>query len=241
MSQVKYNRIILKISGEALAGEKGTGIDPTVIKKLAQEIKLVHEMGVQIGVVCGGGNMWRGETGAKLGMERAQADYMGMLATIMNGLALQDGLETAGVKTRLQTSISMRQVAEPYIRRVAISHMEKNRVVIFGGGTGNPYFSTDTTAALRAAEINADVILMAKNGVDGVYTADPNLDPSAKKFAELTQLDMISKGLQVMDRTASSLSMDTHIPLIVFNVNTPGNIKRVVEGENIGTIIRGDK
>ena len=166
---------------------------------------------------------------------------MGMLATIMNGLALQDGLETAGVQTRLQTSISMRQVAEPYIRRVAISHMEKNRVVIFGGGTGNPYFSTDTTAALRAAEINADVILMAKNGVDGVYTADPNLDPSAKKFAELTQLDMISKGLQVMDRTASSLSMDTHIPLIVFNVNTPGNIKRVVEGENIGTIIRGDK
>lgn len=241
MSQVKYNRIILKISGEALAGEKGTGIDPTVIKKLAHEIKLVHEMGVQIGVVCGGGNMWRGETGAKLGMERAQADYMGMLATIMNGLALQDGLETAGVQTRLQTSISMRQVAEPYIRGVAISHMEKNRVVIFGGGTGNPYFSTDTTAALRAAEINADVILMAKNGVDGVYTADPNLDPSAKKFAELTQLDMISKGLQVMDRTASSLSMDTHIPLIVFNVNTPGNIKRVVEGENIGTIIRGDK
>ena len=241
MSQVKYHRIILKISGEALAGEKGTGIDPTVIKKLAHEIKLVHDMGVQIGVVCGGGNMWRGETGAKLGMERAQADYMGMLATIMNGLALQDGLDTAGVPTRLQTSISMRQVAEPYIRRVAISHMEKNRVVIFGGGTGNPYFSTDTTAALRAAEINADVILMAKNGVDGVYTADPNLDPSAKKFAELTQLDMISKGLQVMDRTASSLSMDTHIPLIVFNVNTPGNIKRVVEGENIGTIIRGDK
>ncbi|MCD5500370.1 UMP kinase [Lactobacillus delbrueckii] len=241
MSQVKYTRIILKISGEALAGEKGTGIDPTVIKKLAHEIKLVHEMGVQIGVVCGGGNMWRGETGAKLGMERAQADYMGMLATIMNGLALQDGLESAGVQTRLQTSISMRQVAEPYIRRVAISHMEKNRVVIFGGGTGNPYFSTDTTAALRAAEINADVILMAKNGVDGVYTSDPNLDPSAKKFAELTQLDMISKGLQVMDRTASSLSMDTHIPLIVFNVNTPGNIKRVVEGENIGTIIRGDK
>lgn len=241
MSQVKYNRIILKISGEALAGEKGTGIDPTVIKKLAHEIKLVHDMGVQVGVVCGGGNMWRGETGAKLGMERAQADYMGMLATIMNGLALQDGLETAGVQTRLQTSISMRQVAEPYIRRVAISHMEKNRVVIFGGGTGNPYFSTDTTAALRAAEINADVILMAKNGVDGVYTADPNLDPSAKKFAELTQMDMIAKGLQVMDRTASSLSMDTHIPLIVFNVNTPGNIKRVVEGENIGTIIRGDK
>ena len=241
MSQVKYHRIILKVSGEALAGEKGTGIDPTVIKKLAQEIKLVHDMGVQVGIVCGGGNMWRGETGAKLGMERAQADYMGMLATIMNGLALQDGLESVGVSTRLQTSISMRQVAEPYIRRVAISHLEKNRVVIFGGGTGNPYFSTDTTAALRAAEINADVILMAKNGVYGVYTADPKLHPDAKKFHELSQLDMISKGLQVMDRTASSLSMDTHIPLIVFNVNTPGNIKRVVEGENIGTIIRGDK
>lgn len=241
MSQVKYHRIILKVSGEALAGEKGTGIDPTVIKKLAREIKLVHDMGVQVGIVCGGGNMWRGETGAKLGMERAQADYMGMLATIMNGLALQDGLESVGVPTRLQTSISMRQVAEPYIRRVAISHLEKNRVVIFGGGTGNPYFSTDTTAALRAAEINADVILMAKNGVDGVYTADPKLHPDAKKFHELSQLDMISKGLQVMDRTASSLSMDTHIPLIVFNVNTPGNIKRVVEGENIGTIIRGDK
>ncbi|MGM9910664.1 MAG: UMP kinase [Lacticaseibacillus absianus] len=241
MSQVKYHRIILKVSGEALAGEKGTGIDPTVIKKLAQEIKLVHDMGVQVGIVCGGGNMWRGETGAKLGMERAQADYMGMLATIMNGLALQDGLESVGVSTRLQTSISMRQVAEPYIRRVAISHLEKNRVVIFGGGTGNPYFSTDTTAALRAAEINADVILMAKNGVDGVYTADPKLHPDAKKFHELSQLEMISKGLQVMDRTASSLSMDTHIPLIVFNVNTPGNIKRVVEGENIGTIIRGDK
>ena len=241
MSQVKYHRIILKVSGEALAGEKGTGIDPTVIKKLAQEIKLVHDMGVQVGIVCGGGNMWRGETGAKRGMERAQADYMGMLATIMNGLALQDGLESVGVSTRLQTSISMRQVAEPYIRRVAISHLEKNRVVIFGGGTGNPYFSTDTTAALRAAEINADVILMAKNGVDGVYTADPKLHPDAKKFHELSQLDMISKGLQVMDRTASSLSMDTHIPLIVFNVNTPGNIKRVVEGENIGTIIRGDK
>lgn len=241
MSQVKYHRIILKVSGEALAGEKGTGIDPTVIKKLAQEIKLVHDMDVQVGIVCGGGNMWRGETGAKLGMERAQADYMGMLATIMNGLALQDGLESVGVPTRLQTSISMRQVAEPYIRRVAISHLEKNRVVIFGGGTGNPYFSTDTTAALRAAEINADVILMAKNGVDGVYTADPKLHPDAKKFHELSQLDMISKGLQVMDRTASSLSMDTHIPLIVFNVNTPGNIKRVVEGENIGTIIRGDK
>ncbi|MCT7858699.1 MAG: UMP kinase, partial [Lactobacillus crispatus] len=173
MSQVKYKRVILKISGEALAGDKGTGINPTVIGHLAKEIKSVHDLGVEIGIVCGGGNMWRGETGAKLGMERAQADYMGMLATIMNGLALQDGLEKIGVPTRMQTSIEMRQIAEPYIRRRALRHLEKGRVVIFGGGTGNPYFSTDTTAALRAAEIGADVILMAKNGVDGVYSADP--------------------------------------------------------------------
>ena len=241
MSQVKYKRVVLKISGEALAGEKGFGIDPKVIKHLADEIKSVHELGVQIGVVCGGGNMWRGVTGAKLGMERAQADYMGMLATIMNGLALQDGLENDGVPTRMQTSIEMRQVAEPYIRRRALRHLEKGRVVIFGGGTGNPYFSTDTTAALRAAEIGADVILMAKNGVDGVYSSDPNVDSNAKKFSELTQLDIIAKNLKVMDRTASSLSMDTDIPLIVFNVNKPGNIKRVVNGENIGTIIRGNK
>jgi uridylate kinase len=241
MSQVKYKRVILKISGEALAGEKGFGIDPKVIKHLADEIKSVHELGVQIGVVCGGGNMWRGVTGAKLGMERAQADYMGMLATIMNGLALQDGLENDGVPTRMQTSIEMRQIAEPYIRRRALRHLEKGRVVIFGGGTGNPYFSTDTTAALRAAEIGADVILMAKNGVDGVYSADPKVDPEAKKYSELTQLDIIAKNLKVMDRTASSLSMDTDIPLIVFNVNKPGNIKRVVTGENIGTIIRGNK
>lgn len=241
MSQVKYKRIILKVSGEALAGEEGVGINPTVIAHLAKEIKAVHDMGVEVGVVCGGGNMWRGETGAKLGMERAQADYMGMLATIMNGLALQDGLEHVGVPTRLQTSIEMRQVAEPYIRRKAIRHLEKNRVVIFGGGTGNPYFSTDTTAALRAAEIGADVILMAKNGVDGVYSADPKLDPSAKKYAELTQLDLIAKNLKVMDRTASSLSMDTDIPLVVFNINEPGNIKKVVQGENIGTVIEGGK
>jgi uridylate kinase len=241
MTEVKYRRVVLKISGEALAGDKGTGIDPAVISHLAEEIKTVHDLGVEIGIVCGGGNMWRGETGAKLGMERSQADYMGMLATIMNGLALQDGLEHVGVPTRLQTSIEMRQIAEPYIRRKAIRHLEKGRVVIMGGGTGNPYFSTDTTAALRAAEIDADVILMAKNGVDGVYTADPKLDPSATKYNELTQLDVIAKDLKVMDRTASSLSMDTNIPLIVFNVNTEGNIKRVVLGENIGTVIEGGK
>lgn len=241
MEQLKYKRIILKISGEALAGDKGFGINPVVIKSLAEEIKTVHALGVQIGIVCGGGNMWRGKTGADLGMERAQADYMGMLATIMNGLALQDGLENVQVPTRLQTSIEMRQVAEPYIRRRALRHLEKGRIVIFGGGTGNPYFSTDTTAALRAAEIDADVILMAKNGVDGVYSADPKTHPEAKKFAELTQLDLIDKNLQVMDRTASSLSMDTNIPLVVFNVNKPGNIKRVVLGQQIGTVIRGNK
>ena len=234
MSQLKYKRVILKVSGEALAGSEGRGINPEVIAHLAMEVKKIHDMGVQIGIVCGGGNMWRGETGANLGMERAQADYMGMLATIMNGLALQDALENLGVPTRVQTSIEMRQIAEPYIRRKAIRHLEKGRVVIFGGGTGNPYFSTDTTAALRAAEINADVILMAKNGVDGVYSADPKIYPEAVKFDELTQLDIIAKDLKVMDRTASSLSMDNNIPLIVFNVNEAGNIKKVIEGENIG-------
>ncbi|APT17875.1 MULTISPECIES: UMP kinase [Amylolactobacillus] len=241
MSDIKYKRVILKVSGEALAGKDGFGINPEVIKDLAEEIKTVHSMGVQIAIVCGGGNIWRGETGAKMGMDRAQADYMGMLATVMNGLALQDGLEHAGVPTRVQTSIEMRQVAEPYIRRRAVRHLEKGRVVIFSGGTGNPYFSTDTTAALRAAEIEADVILMAKNNVDGVYSADPKVDPDAVKFEELTQLDIINKDLRVMDRTASSLSMDTEIPLIVFNMNEPGNIKKVVLGENIGTTIRGDK
>lgn len=241
MKNVKYDRIILKVSGEALAGSEGFGIKPEVIKELAEEIKSVHELGVQIGIVCGGGNIWRGETGAKMGMERAQADYMGMLATIMNGLALQDGLENVGVPTRVQTSIDMRQVAEPYIRRRAIRHLEKGRVVIFSGGTGSPYFSTDTTAALRAAEIDADVILMAKNNVDGVYSADPAKDPKAIKFEELTQLEVINKDLGVMDRTASSLSLDTEIPLIVFNINEPGNIRKVVLGENIGTTIRGDK
>ncbi|EEW51590.1 UMP kinase [Lactobacillus iners] len=241
MSQLKYKRVILKVSGEALAGSEGRGINPEVIAHLAMEVKKIHDMGVQIGIVCGGGNMWRGETGANLGMERAQADYMGMLATIMNGLALQDALENLGVPTRVQTSIEMRQIAEPYIRRKAIRHLEKGRVVIFGGGTGNPYFSTDTTAALRAAEINADVILMAKNGVDGVYSADPKIYPEAVKFDELTQLDIIAKDLKVMDRTASSLSMDNNIPLIVFNVNEAGNIKKVIEGENIGTVIKGGK
>jgi len=237
MPDIKYKRVILKVSGEALAGEKGFGINPPVIKKIAEQIKSVHDLGVQVAIVCGGGNIWRGETGAEMGMDRAQADYMGMMATVMNGLALQDGLEHIGVPTRVQTSIEMRQVAEPYIRRKAIRHLEKGRVVIFAGGTGNPYFSTDTTSVLRAAEIEADVILMAKNNVDGVYSADPKKDPSAKKYSKLTQLDLINKNLGVMDTTASSLSMDNNIPLIVFNLNKAENIKKVVQGENIGTII----
>ncbi|MFD1672839.1 UMP kinase [Agrilactobacillus yilanensis] len=241
MANIKYNRIVLKVSGEALAGTDGFGIKPHVISQLAEQLKEVTALGVQVSIVCGGGNIWRGETGAELGMERSQADYMGMLATVMNALALQDSLEHLDVPTRVQTSIEMRQIAEPYIRRKAIRHLEKGRVVIFAGGTGNPYFSTDTTAALRAAEIDADVILMAKNDVDGVYSADPKKDPTAKKFSELTQLDVINKNLGVMDSTASSLSMDTDIPLVVFNINEPGNIKRVVQGEKIGTTIQGGK
>lgn len=241
MSEIKYHRVVLKLSGEALAGETSFGIHPPVIKQISEQIKQIHDLGVQVGIVVGGGNIWRGETGAELGMDRAQADSMGMLATIMNGLALQDGLEHLGVEVRVQTSIEMRQVAEPYIRRRAIHHLEKGRVVIFAGGTGNPYFSTDSAAALRAAEIGADVILMAKNNVDGVYNADPNKDPNAEKFDELTQLDIINKGLKVMDSTASSLSMDNDIPFVVFNMQERGNIERVVKGEKIGTTIRGGK
>src|SRR5690625_93927 len=239
MKKPIYKRVILKLSGEAIAGDQGFGIDPATIKTLAEEIKEVHELGVELAIIVGGGNIWRGQTGEAMGMDRAQADYIGMLATVMNGLALQDGLENIDVPTRVQTAISMAEVAEPYIRRRAIRHLEKGRVVIFTGGTGSPYFSTDTTAALRAAEINADVIMMAKNNVDGVYSADPNIDKNAVKFDELTYLDVINKSLNVMDSTASSLSMDNEIPLVVFKLNERGNIKRVVLGEKIGTNIRG--
>lgn len=237
MGQAKYKRIVLKLSGEAMAGGDGFGIDPQTIAVMAKEIKEVHDLGVEIAIVVGGGNIWRGVTGEELGMERAQADYMGMLATVMNALALQDVLENSGVPTRVASAIEMREIAETYIRRKTIRHLEKGRVVIFAAGTGNPYFSTDTLSALRAAEINADVILMAKNDVDGVYDRDPNVNKDAQKFETLSHLDVISKGLQVMDATASSLSMDNEIPLIVFNLNQPGNIRRVVEGENIGTIV----
>ncbi|MED1784775.1 UMP kinase [Brevibacillus fortis] len=235
-----YKRVVLKLSGEALAGDLGYGIDPKVIFSVANQIKEIVELGVQVAVVVGGGNIWRGLSGSSKGMDRATADYMGMLATIMNSLALQDGLEKVNVPTRVQTSIEMRQVAEPYIRRRAIRHLEKMRVVIFAAGTGNPYFSTDTTAALRAAEIEAEVILMAKNKVDGVYSADPSLDPNAKKYDQLTFLEVLNKGLGVMDSTASSLCMDNSIPLIVFNISDEGNIRRAVMGDKIGTLVKGE-
>lgn len=241
MALKKYSRVVLKLSGEALAGTLGYGIDPTVIQSIAKQIKEVVELDIEVAVVVGGGNIWRGMAGSAKGMDRATADYMGMLATVMNSLALQDSLEAEGVPTRVQTSIEMRQVAEPYIRRRAIRHLEKKRVVIFAGGTGNPYFSTDTTAALRAAEIEAEVILMAKNNVDGVYTADPSKDPNAKKYDELSFLDVIKEGLGVMDSTASSLCMDNDIPLIVFSIMEEGNIKKAITGEEIGTIVRGSK
>ncbi|MFV8827179.1 UMP kinase [Alkalihalobacterium sp. APHAB7] len=235
----KYNRVVLKLSGEALAGDLGYGIDPAVIQSIATQVKGIVELDVEVAVVVGGGNIWRGMAGSAKGMDRATADYMGMLATVMNSLALQDSLETIGVESRVQTSIEMRQVAEPYIRRKAIRHLEKKRVVIFAAGTGNPYFSTDTTAALRAAEIEAEVILMAKNKVDGVYSADPAVDPSAKKYQSITYLDLLKEGLAVMDSTASSLCMDNDIPLIVFSIMEEGNIKRAVLGEQIGTVVRG--
>lgn len=238
--QPKYNRIVLKLSGEALAGDQGFGINPVIVKSISEQIRELVELNVEVAVVVGAGNIWRGKTGAELGMDRANADYMGMLATVMNSLALQDSLEDVGVETRVQTSIEMRQVAEPYIRRRAMRHLEKGRVVIFAAGTGNPYFSTDTTAALRAAEIEAEVILMAKNNVDGVYSADPNVDPEAKKFETLSYLDVLKDGLQVMDSTATSLCMDNDIPLIVFSLMEEGNIKRVVIGDEIGTIVRGN-
>jgi uridylate kinase len=239
MTSARYRRVVLKLSGEALSGEQGFGIDPKVIQSICQQIKEVVELGVEVAVVVGGGNIWRGKVGSQMGMDRATADYMGMLATVMNSLALQDGLETIGIQTRVQTSIEMRQVAEPYIRRKAIRHLEKKRVVIFAAGTGNPYFSTDTTAALRAAEIEAEVILMAKNNVDGVYTDDPKVNKNAKKYDSLSYMEMLNEGLGVMDSTASSLCMDNDIPLIVFSITEEGNIKRAVQGETIGTIIRG--
>ncbi|AMA62468.1 MAG: UMP kinase [Kurthia gibsonii] len=233
----QYKRVVIKLSGEALAGDQGFGLSPQIVKSVAQQIKEVVDLDVEVALVVGGGNIWRGKIGAEMGMERANADYMGMLATVMNALALQDSLENLGVETRVQSSIVMTQVAEPYIRRKAVRHLEKKRVVIFAAGTGNPYFSTDTTAALRAAEIEADVILMAKNNVDGVYSADPKLDTTAVKYDQLTYLEVIQQGLQVMDSTASTLCMDNNISLVVFSLMEDGNIKRAVLGEPIGTVV----
>lgn len=239
MQQPVYRRIVLKLSGEALAGEKGQGLDVAVLNRVSRELKEIRERGVQVCVVVGGGNIWRGTMGAAQGMDRTTADYMGMLATVINALALQDAMENIGLDTRVQSAIEMRAVAEPYIRRRAIRHLEKGRVVIFAAGTGNPFFSTDTTAALRAAEVEADVILMAKRGVDGVYDSDPRVNPNARKFESLHYLQLLQRGLGVMDSTATSLCMDNKIPLIVFNFDEPNSILRACMGERIGTIIGG--
>lgn len=230
----KYRRILLKVSGEALAGDKGFGLDNPTITKIAEKIKECADLGVEIAIVVGGGNFWRGRTGE--GMDRSRADHMGMLATVINSLALLDALEQQGVNARVQTAIEMRQIAEPYIRLKAMRHLEKGRVVIFACGTGNPFFSTDTTAALRAAEIDADVILLAKK-VDGVYDSDPNLNPDAIKFDALSYIDVLNRGLGVMDSTATSLCMDNDIPILVFGLSDPENIKRAVMGEEIGTVV----
>lgn len=233
----KYERILIKLSGEALAGERGIGIDLPTVQAMAKEIAEVQSSGVQIALVIGGGNLWRGEPAAAAGMDRVQADYTGMLGTVMNALVMADSLQQYGVDTRVQTAIPMQNVAEPYIRGRALRHLEKGRIVVFGAGIGSPYFSTDTTAALRAAEIEAEAILMAKNGVDGVYNVDPKKDANAVKFDELTHVEVIRRGLKIMDATASTLSMDNDIDLVVFNMNEPGNIRRVVFGEQIGTTV----
>ncbi|MCP9455797.1 MAG: UMP kinase [Nitrospira sp.] len=236
MSAAKYQRLLLKVSGEMLAGEQGYGIQPSVLESLAQEIASVVELGVQVALVIGGGNIFRGIAASASGMERASADYMGMLATVLNALALQNALERIGIITRVQSAIEMRQLAEGYIRRRAIRHLEKNRVVIFAGGTGNPYFSTDTAAALRAMEIGAQVILKGTK-VDGIYNDDPVTNPAAQKYADIPFLSILNQNLKVMDATAISLCMDNNLPLIVFNLKVKGNFRRVAMGEPIGTLV----
>ena len=241
MARARWGRVVLKLSGEAFAGTEGHGIDGDIVRRLAQEIVEVRkDLEVDVAVVVGGGNIWRGVRGAGQGMERAQADQMGMLATIINGLALQDTLEQLGQETRVQSAVRMEQIAEPYIRRRAMRHLEKGRVVILAGGLGSPFFTTDTPAALRAAELGADAVLKGTHsGVDGVYTADPKLDPTATKLDEVTYLDVINKGLNVMDITSITFCMDNHLPIVVFNVLTEGNLRRVLEGEAaVGTLVR---
>eukprot|EP01155_Anaeramoeba_flamelloides_P038997 Anaeramoba_flamelloidesc31078_g1_i1.p1 GENE.c31078_g1_i1~~c31078_g1_i1.p1 ORF type:complete len:238 (+),score=28.04 c31078_g1_i1:256-969(+) len=232
-----YRRVILKLSGEALKGDGTFGIHPLTVKGIATEIKEIYELGVEVGIVIGAGNLWRGKTGEELGMDRAQADYMGMLGTIMNGLALQDAFEHVNVPTRVMTVLPVSAVAEPYIRRRALRHFEKGRVLIFSGGTGSPFFSTDTAAALRAAELNSDIILMAKNGVEGVYDKDPKHHKDAKKYDTISQTELLKKDLQVMDQTAASICRENKLNILVFNMNKPGNIKRAVMKETIGTLV----
>lgn len=234
----KYKRILLKLSGESLMGDKNFGMDTAVISQYAQDIKSITELGVQVAVVIGGGNIYRGMNEAETGIERAHGDYMGMLATVINGMALQAGLEKVGVFTRLQSAIKMEQIAEPYIRRRAIRHVEKGRVVIFGAGTGNPYFTTDTAGSLRAIEIKADVILKGTR-VDGIYSADPEKDPTATRFNTITFQECLSRNLRVMDMTAFTLCMENNLPIIVFDMNKEGNLRRVVTGEKVGTLVRG--
>jgi uridylate kinase len=236
--QPKFKRILLKLSGESLMGDKGYGLDSAVISTYAKEIKPVIEAGVEVAIVIGGGNIYRGMNEAETGIERAHGDYMGMLATVINGMAVQAGLEKAGIFTRLQSAIKMEQIAEPYIRRRAMRHLEKGRVVIFGAGTGNPYFTTDTAGSLRAIEIQADVILKGTR-VDGIYTADPEKDRNATKFTEITYVECISRNLKVMDMTAFTLCMENKLPIIVFDMNKPGNLLKVVMGEQVGTLVSG--
>jgi uridylate kinase len=240
MAVPRFKRVLLKLSGEALMGEAAYGIDPAVLDHLAEEIHVAHDAGVEIAIVVGGGNIFRGIAGSAKGMDRAQADYIGMLATVMNGLAIQDTLEKHDVFTRVMSAIEMQSVAEPYIRRRAIRHLEKGRVVIFAAGTGNPYFTTDTTAALRALEIGAECIMKATK-VDGVYDSDPLTNPDAVKFEELPYMEVLNRGLKVMDSTAISLCMDNDLPILVFNIATDGNIVRALSGERVGTIVRGGR
>jgi uridylate kinase len=232
----KYKRVLLKLSGESLMGDKSFGLDPEVLSRYANEIKAITEMGVQVAIVIGGGNIYRGMNEAETGIERAQGDYMGMLATVINGMALQSALDKAGVLTRLQSAIKMEQIAEPYIRRRAMRHLEKGRVVIFGAGTGNPYFTTDTAGSLRAVEIKADIILKGTR-VDGIYTADPEKDPTATKYETISFAECISKNLKVMDMTAFTLCMENNLPIVVFDMNKPGNLMNIVVGNNTGTLV----
>ena len=240
MPDIKYHRILLKISGESLRGPHRSGIDNSILTNIAGQIKPVVELGVNVAIVVGGGNIWRGAKAEQDGMERVTADYAGMLATLINALALQDILEREGINTRTQSALEIRQVAEPYIRRRALRHLEKGRVVIFAGGTGNPYMTADTAAALRAIEINADVLLMSKNKVDGIYSTDPRKDANAKKYARISYLEALNRQLRVMDTTALSLCLENELPIIVFDLETPGSLKKVVLGESIGTLVSGE-